>query len=529
MLPFGPCVTAIAGALAVGFSGVRGGDYPAHLLRAELWERAGVSVWNFHWYGGHPTPSYSVIVPTLVALTGAFVLGAISSIAATYWFGRLVRSYSSSGWAIGGVHLFALCSTVNLVVGRTPFAVGLAAAAGAAWAWRCGRPVAATGWAVLAPLASPVAATFVCIGAAAWLVDAALPQRARPRRSRRSVAIAAAVLSGSALPLVALSFAAGAPGRYPFRGDQVAFSIGMMIVLSIVARDRAVRIAVAMAACVSVMLFAVPNPLGGNFLRFTQFVVIPLAMVAFDATRRRTTIAFAAVIAIGTAWSLQFGAVSTLAWAGDESVDQSYHAPMIDEVRRRNGDGNPVGRLEIPFTENHWEAYYVAAELPFARGWERQVDLERNPELYEPGLTAARYRDWLDRNAVRWIAVPDVELDEGGGPEAELLASGALHGHVRQVWSNANWTLYEVVAARPIVDPPARLLVQRADEIVVATDGPASVTVRYTFVADLSVSPSGCVAAGDDGWTVLTVHRAGVYVLRVDPSSLVAGGDVCDA
>lgn len=250
----------------------------------------------------------------------------------------------------------------------------------------------------------------------AWLVDAVLPRRSRPPASRRAVITAVAVLAGSLVPLVSLALASPSPGRYPFRGDQVVFSVGVMIVLAAVARERLLRIAAALAVCASVVLFVVPNPLGGNFLRFTQFVVIPLAMVAFGTTQRRSTLPFSLVILVATAWSLQFGVVSTVAWSGDESIEERYHVPLVDEVQRRNAGARPLGRLEIPFTENHWEAFFVAAEVPVARGWERQVDLERNPELYDAGLTAAVYLDWVDRNAVRWIAVPDVDLDDGGGP-----------------------------------------------------------------------------------------------------------------
>ena len=59
--------------------------------------------------------------------------------------------------------------------------------------------------------------------------------------------------------------------------------------------------------------------------------------------------------------------------------------------------------MEIPFTENHWETAYVAPEVPLARGWERQLDIERNPLFYDQdpnALNALSYYGWLLDNAV---------------------------------------------------------------------------------------------------------------------------------
>ena len=54
--------------------------------------------------------------------------------------------------------------------------------------------------------------------------------------------------------------------------------------------------------------------------------------------------------------------------------------------------GGPF-RVEIPFTDNHWESRWVAPHVPLARGWERQLDRERNALFYDGRpLTPARYR-----------------------------------------------------------------------------------------------------------------------------------------
>ena len=68
-------------------------------------------------------------------------------------------------------------------------------------------------------------------------------------------------------------------------------------------------------------------------------------------------------------------------------------------------------RVEIPFTENHWEAAHVAPHVPLARGWERQLDRRYGALFYDGTLTPRRYRAWLDEHAVAYVALPDVPLD----------------------------------------------------------------------------------------------------------------------
>ena len=60
-------------------------------------------------------------------------------------------------------------------------------------------------------------------------------------------------------------------------------------------------------------------------------------------------------------------------------------APPITSPARflaRAAAGHGV-RVEIPFTDTHWEAYRVASEFPLARGWERQLDRDDNGLFYD--------------------------------------------------------------------------------------------------------------------------------------------------
>jgi hypothetical protein len=269
------------------------------------------------------------------------------------------------------------------------------------------------------------------------------------------------------------------------------------------------------------VVFLVPNPMGGNFVRLVQIVAVPLVVTAGPSVRRALRTPFVLFVVVALGWSLRPGVVAALRQSGDASVAAAYHQPLIEQVRNRNLDGRPVGRLEIPFTENHWETFYVAAEVPFARGWERQVDVDRNPELYDEALTVDQYHAWLLDNGVRWIAVADVSLDPSGMNERRLIDGRSPHRvpWLHPVWSNEHWRLFEVVDYVPIVDPPAQLVEQAPDSLLVSSARPATVTIRYRYDEHLTISGSACVEPDDGGWIVAHLPTAGQYLLTVDPAA----------
>ena len=175
---------------------------------------------------------------------------------------------------------------------------------------------------------------------------------------------------------------------------------------------------------------------------------------------------------------------------------------------------------------------FIAAEVPIARGWERQVDIDRNEILYEPDLTLAEYRAWVDDNAVRWIALPDLELDEGGRAEAALLEKGA--DWLQPVRTTEHWRIWEVVDATPIVEAPGRLVSESAEEIVISVDRPGTVLVRAWYMPYWSAEGDGaCVESTADGLLEVVVTQPGIVHLRpefsLEPILPDGSSDGCDA
>ena len=63
----------------------------------------------------------------------------------------------------------------------------------------------------------------------------------------------------------------------------------------------------------------------------------------------------------------------------------------------------------------------MARQWPIARGWQRQLDIERNKLFYGGVLNDLTYATWLSENGVRYVALPDAPLDSSSRKEKELI------------------------------------------------------------------------------------------------------------
>jgi len=270
---------------------------------------------------------------------------------------------------------------------------------------------------------------------------------------------------------------------------------------------RALAIGAVLYLVLAAAVLAIPNPLGGNVWRLAMFFAVPVGLMLLSPQQRKLA---AALAALGLVWAWMPAAVSVAQVHGDPSASREFHQPLITQIKSARG---PVGRVEIPFTKNHWEAFHVAAELPLARGWERQADRGLNQLFYEPQLTAGDYRRWLDLNAVRWVALPLVGLDSHAETEGALLARNP--SWLTPVWTNQNWRLYEVVDATPMASPPAGRISHTPTEVAFTMPrrGAVHVRVRHSRHWSLSVG-SGCVARASDGMLLVLVREPGRVQLK---------------
>jgi hypothetical protein len=465
-------------------------DLAAQEYRGDL----GLVLWDNGWYGGHHMPGYSVLFPPLAAVLGPRLVGALSAVASAWLFERLVRDLD--GGRVAALW-FAVGTATSLVTGRLTFALGVAVGLAAVLATARERRGLACALAALASLASPVAGAFVALAAAAWWLD-------RPRWW--PVALGACAVG----PAVALAIAFPEGGSFPFVGSSFWPALAAAIAVGLVIpRDaRVVRIGVALYALAMVVSFALATPMGGNVVRLGALFAGPVLAALVWRTNRRAL----ALLALPLVYWQWVAPVDDFARADDDaSVHERYYEGLLGFMGTRQG--GPF-RLEIPFTDNHSEARWVAPHVPLARGWERQLDIERNALFYdERPLTAPRYRRWLDDNAVRFVALADAPIDYSAAREAQLVRDGLPY--LREVWHDAHWRVYEVAGARPLASGAARATALEPERVRLTATRAGTVDLRVRFTPYWRIATGrGCVSEGPGGWTRLRVDRPGPVVIE---------------
>jgi len=483
-------------------------DLAAAEYRSWLFAHAGFAIWDLRWYGGHHLPGYSVLLGPLGAWLGPRLVGALAAVAAAWLFERLAfERLGRAAWV--GALWFAAGTATSLLSGRITFALGLVPAMGALLAYSRSRGArdprrarallgVALALALVTPLASPVAALFLALAG----VAIALGER-RPN----GLALAAAALA----PVGALALAFPEGGREPFALSSFwpVLAAGALALALVPRRARTLRAGVVLYALGCAAAFALATPVGGNAVRLGALCAGPLlALVLWP--HRRVALALVALPLLWWQWTAAVHDVS--AASGDPSVRAAYYAPLLAFLRREER-GAPA-RVEIPFTRLHWEARWVAAQVPLARGWERQLDIATNGVFYDGSLTPARYRAWLGRMAVRWVALPDARLDYSAQAEARLIRGGLPY--LREVWNSAHWRVFAVRDATPLASPPGRVTALGADALTVASPraGGAGLLLRVRWTPYWTVaSGDACVEPAGD-WTRLRVRRPGTVRLR---------------
>ncbi len=509
-------------ALAIALWSPPVGDLAAQVFRTELFEHAGLSIWNGSWYGGHYTLTYSVLFPPLGALLGPQVVGVLSVVASSYLFDRLVRDRwgAEARWAT----LWFAAGVVTLLAdGQLTFALGVAFGLGSLRLLQLRRPVFGSLAAAGCALASPVAAAFL----AGVLIAGSWRGGVRFQRAGLTAGLIALLLT--LIPNLAFPEA----GHFPFvLSSYVAIPVwclgALILTQGVRTEERQLRLVVLGYALAATAIYLVPNAMGGNAVRLGALFGGPVLAAVLLARRPRPAVPtwfFVVVLAVTMVGSLywQFTAsVTQIARSvGDPSTTEAYFAPVAHWLR---GHGAKGARIEVPPTANHWEAAYLAPSFDLARGWLRQLDTTRDDVFYDEGeLTNRAYSAWLRGNAISYVALPDAPLDYSSTAEQRLILREPPYLKLR--WTSEHWRIYQVVDPQPLVAPMGA---GRAQTLWVGRQGfaldvtrPGRFLVRVNFTPYWTLSRGrGCLLRSGD-WTVArTIHTG---VLRVDADFSLGG------
>jgi hypothetical protein len=516
-----PAAVALAFGLAYLVFEPRPGDLAAHVFRAELFGREGFTIWNGSWYGGHHTPSYSVLSPPLSWLVGPRLLLVGSCVACAALFERLVRAHFGAERARLGALWFGFGTVTMLATSRLPFALGTAFGLAAALALQRGRPRAAIALAYLSPLASPVAGLFTAMGGLAY----AWGTRGR---ARTGLAIAAAGL----LPPVVLSIAFPEGGWAPFPFTAYLsipiFCAACLIVLP--REERVLRAGAVLYALGATLAWIVETPVGGTAPRLGMLFGGPLLLCAAWERLRRASPQLLAVAVAG------FALLGYWQWTSAiRDIDKALHDPAaqssyFEPLRQFLATLEDQRRIEIPFTSSRWENAEVAPLVPLARGWERQLDTQNNPVFYRGDLNRLTYASWLADNAVRYVALPSAKPDRSSYAERALIERGLPYLRLR--WKSDHWRVYEVLLPAPMVIPSgrARIVLEQlgSDELLLDVKRPGAALVRVRWTPYWFAS-GGCVERAGS-WTRVIARGRGFMRLstRFAPERIVDHGRRCD-
>lgn len=497
--------TAVAGALALAYVVLSPPslDLAAHLLRAKLFGAEGFGLWDNWWYSGHHVPGYSVLFPPVAWLLTPQVAGALAAVGTAVLFESLVwRHFGERAWL--GALWFGAATATDLYTGRLTFAFGLLPAVATAWALERRRPAPAAALAGLTALASPVAALFAALAGGAYAIG-----RYAAAREARAAGAGVGVAAAALIPVLILAVAFPEGGAEPFTFP-VLWPILLIAVVSLAALPRgewALRAGIVLYVLGCLASYAVASPVGSNVSRLGPLLAGPLAALLWWR-RRSAVLAMVALPLLYIQWQAPVRDVRTS--ANDPSDQIAYWQPLLQFLGTQSG---PPFRVEVPFTQFHFEAYHLAPRFPIARGWERQVDIKDNSLFYEGVLTPARYEQWLHQVGVRFVAVADVHLDYAGRREKALIARGPPY--LRLVKRLPHFRVYAVLGATPIVTGAATLKAIGPNSLTLQALRPGHAFVRVHFTPYWALgSRSGCVEPAGD-YTALTLRAPGPVQLVI--------------
>lgn len=438
-------------------------------------EGVGLGYW-FSWYAGaHPPGGYSVIVPYLSSIVGAYVVVALAA-SAIPWC--VAYATYRTAHPIAAVWVAAVSASLNMWSGRVTFVAGAALATlGMGFAVHK-RPRRATLAVILAGLASPVAVAFVLVGLGAGFLV---------RRVSWKPILGGLVFMAASVVLW------GSSGPQGFGWASAIFAL-LLCALYLVANPvKPVKYAIGITALAIVVVASVPNALGMNLARLV-FAVLPVAVAATAYAPRR---AVAVAIIPPLAW-LGYFTVDDVRDASAETSSLVTYDALAAELRKQPDIGRT--RVEVVADGTQTAAYVLGGEFWLGRGWETQADRKLSDAFVdsEVELNPRDFTQWLNEASIGYVAINKHPVKRTG--EWQLVAN-RRPASWQPIWENEQWKLYRVPGVQPMVSPGGTLIERGADHATIRAQRPGSFVVRVAWSSYL-------IATNEQG------ERVPVYLTR---------------
>ena len=516
-LLLGAALTAAFAALVLAV-GPAPGDAPVHLYRTFL-VRDGALIWDNFWYAGtYPLASYSLLYYLPAALVGNLPLVFVAAIASTVLFASLaLREWGRA--ALWPSRVFGVLAAAPMFTGLYAYSLGFTAMLATLKLLQLRRLRLAVVAAALTVGFSPLAFAFLCLVVGSYAVS-------RRRIARRHLWFGVGLALAAGIEALALVLFPAGAGVYPFHwidfgGVLLVTSLGLLVARHARAAGPLVAF-YALWGLGSVVVYIVPSPLGDNWTRLSAFVFpVMLLTASLAGFRPRRLVVFA--LAFAFAYNVIPYALLVPSRLDNQTQNASFWQPALGFLRAHD---RPGYRVEVVPTAEHWEAYWIPKSgLPLARGWYRQLDVADNPALYKKDLDAGAYRRWLRSDAVRYVLLSTTApLDWDGGPQEARVLRSPRSG-LRVVFRSANWTVYELPHATPLLTGPAHPVVTSFGHTIIR--GRVFAAGHYLLRAHYNpywrLQGAGCAAPGPDKMTILDLTRPERFSLGVPgtPSGLV--------
>ena len=492
----------VATTTVMRLTGVAGWDTPAHLYKIAELRHGGSLLWDNEWYGGaYQMVSYGFVFYWLAQFINYGVLVVASAAVLPVLFYAYMRRVYDVTSFVPAVALAGVLA-VYLANGQDPFLFALALVMGGLVLETYDRRLVAALLIGVAGFANPVSVTLCAI----FLVAQYLARPAR-RASLRRLAL---YLLPFLVARVVLALFFWETATYWYQPIEVLIYVTFGVVGALAARlssdpERSAKETLFLTfAVVSVVAAVLPaNPMGGTFGRFFFVFGVPLLL-----TLRRVALPRALIVAVVAGAALGqviVPATHFVSHAEGASAQPDFFAPALAFAAAHHDSDY---RFHVVALSNHWEAYYFPVDdFAITRGWYRQSDALHNDLLNQRTFSDRQYVAWLHQMGVKYIFLPRAPLDMSGTQETALLTSDPRFA---VVYHGADWTIFRLRGARPIVQPgrgagSAEVIALDHESIALRVSAPG------TYVVKVSYSPYWQVAAG---MGTLTCSRRDFIVLH---------------